>query len=110
MDTRLSEKFTRVLDLSEGAPSGEAILEEILNVAEVLMQKNASYGDSALNPLNLFFRGSAEEGISLYIDSKLSRIARGQEYPGDDTIMDLVGYMILLRVARRASYESSVIE
>jgi hypothetical protein len=79
----------------------ELISAECDRVKELLLEKNASYGDSATNPLRLFSKVSAEEGVRIRIDDKLSRIARGQEI-GEDTVLDLIGYLILLRVVRAA--------
>lgn len=42
----------------------------------------------------------AVEQINVRIDDKLSRLARGNEYPGDDTELDLIGYLILKRVVQ----------
>jgi len=36
--------------------------------------------------------------IDCRIDDKLSRLARGSEFPGDDTVLDLAGYLILRRI------------
>jgi hypothetical protein len=82
-------------------PTQERIVEECDRVKELLLAKNASYGDSATNPMRLFSKASAEEGIRIRIDDKLSRIARGQEI-GEDTVLDLIGYLVLLRVVRAA--------
>ncbi len=66
----------------------------------MLLAKNDSYGNSAADPLRVFSRVDAEQGLLVRIDDKLSRIARGAEYPGDDTIMDLAGYLVLLLAVR----------
>jgi hypothetical protein len=70
------------------------------DVQEMLIQKNRAYGDSALDPVRIFSKSDAVEQIYVRIDDKLSRVKRGHEYPGDDTIKDLVGYLILLLVAK----------
>ncbi len=70
-------------------------------VKAVLLEKNASYGNSALDPLRIFSRAGPVAQLDVRIDDKLSRIARGSEYAGDDTELDLIGYLILRRVARR---------
>ena len=66
----------------------------------MLLSKNKSYGDSALNPLRVFSRASPEESLLVRIDDKLSRIARGHEYGNDDNLLDLIGYLILLKISR----------
>lgn len=70
-------------------------------VKEMLLAKNKSYGDSATDPVRIFSDASPEEALLVRIDDKLSRIARGREMVGDDTILDLIGYLVLLRVARK---------
>ncbi len=70
---------------------------------ELLLAKNASYGNSVAEPINVFFKGTPEEGVFAKIDDKLKRIACGSEYQGDDTTVDLTGYLILLLAMRRAT-------
>jgi hypothetical protein len=71
-----------------------------------LLEKNAAYGDSALHPVRVFSRASTEEQLLVRIDDKLSRLARGSgEYPGDDTLWDLCGYLVLLRIARSRTFQ-----
>ena len=69
-------------------------------VADMLVEKNKSYGNSALEPINCFYKGDAETAIKVRIDDKLSRIMRGKEYKQEDTIMDLLGYLVILKVSR----------
>lgn len=68
----------------------------------MLVEKNAAYGDSALNPVRCFSKADAIEQLKVRIDDKLSRFMRGHEYPGDDTVTDLIGYLLLLRMANRS--------
>ena len=69
-------------------------------LAEFLIGKNDSYGDSALNPIRIFSKANPEEQINVRVDDKLNRIMQGKEYPGDNDIKDLVGYLILKMVAK----------
>lgn len=73
------------------------ILEDI---GDILISKNHAYGDSALNPIRVFSKGDRMEQLHVRIDDKISRVQRGHEYPGDDTIRDLIGYLTLLLIAR----------
>lgn len=75
----------------------DAVIEEI---REMLIEKNASYGDSALNPVRIFSRADAGEQIRVRIDDKLSRMARGTEYQGDNDEDDLLGYFLLLKIRK----------
>jgi hypothetical protein len=65
-----------------------------------LIDKNNAYGDSALDPVRVFSKASTVEQLLVRIDDKLSRVARGSEIVGDYTVLDLIGYLVLLRVAQ----------
>ncbi len=72
-------------------------------VRALLRQKNAAYGDSALNPVRIVSKAVPAEQIRVRIDDKLSRLARG-DAAGEDVLHDLLGYLVLLEVANlRAS-------
>lgn len=68
------------------------------DLCELLIEKNKSYGNSAIDPIRIFSKSNAKEQLYVRIDDKLSRIIRGNEYIGDDTLTDLIGYLILLKV------------
>ena len=77
------------------------IARECANMAEMLIGKNARYGNSALDPVRLFSKADPAEQLRVRIDDKLSRIARGNGNEGEDVIADLIGYLILLRIATK---------
>jgi len=67
----------------------------------LLLQKNAKYGNSALKPLNVFSEAGAVAGIKMRIDDKLKRIKNaGLVDATEDTLQDLAGYLILLMIAK----------
>ena len=68
-------------------------------VRDMLVEKNRQYGDSATNPLRVFSKASRIEAIKVRIDDKLSRLQRGKD-DQEDTVLDLVGYLILLLIAQ----------
>ena len=69
------------------------------NTIEMLIEKNQSYGDSALNPLGIFGNKDAVTSLGARIDDKLARIRTlGFEGFGEDNVKDLIGYLILLQV------------
>ena len=74
-----------------------------INMAEMLIEKNIAYGNSALEPVRIFSKAPAIEQIQVRLDDKLSRLARGSEYPGDDTIRDLIGYLYLYLMAEQGT-------
>jgi hypothetical protein len=78
----------------------EQITKVMRGIEEMLIAKNRAYGDSALEPVRVFSKSDTIEQLYVRIDDKLSRVQRGHEYPGDDTIFDLVGYLVLLLIAK----------
>jgi len=86
------------------------IAEECDGIKNLLLEKNKSYGNSAVDPKRIFSRVSPVEQIRVRIDDKLSRLsnvnATDAEYSkAEDTEQDLIGYLILLRVAKRVHEE-----
>ena len=73
------------------------VLEEIQNL---LIAKNQKYGNSALEPLGVFSKLDAKEGLLVRIDDKLKRIKNGSlERDDEDVINDLIGYLVLLKIS-----------
>jgi len=68
-------------------------------IAEFLARKNSSYGDSALHPVGIFASGDAVDSLAARIDDKLSRMKYAPAAYGEDTIKDLIGYLVLLTLA-----------
>lgn len=86
---------------ADGALTFEQTVRTVLGeMADLLVEKNAAYGNSALDPVRIFSKADTLEGLNQRIDDKLSRISRGRDYPGEDTIRDLIGYLTLLLIAR----------
>lgn len=78
----------------------ELIIKTSQEVTNLLLEKNDAYGDSALNPVSIFSRGDATESLCARIDDKLMRIkSRGITDATEDTVQDLIGYLILLKIA-----------
>ena len=69
-------------------------------IKEMLLAKNRKYGDSALNPVRVFSKADAAEQIKVRLDDKLSRLRSSQADEDEDVIADLIGYLILLRIAK----------
>lgn len=70
-------------------------------IKDLLLGKNQRYGDSALNPIRIFSKASSVDQLLVRIDDKLSRISRGVGLVAEDedVIQDLIGYLILLKIA-----------
>jgi len=84
--------------------STEELIKEVgREVVMLLIDKNKNYGDTANNPPKIFSKLSAKEGILARIDDKLSRIKTlgYDQQKSEDTLKDLIGYLILLKVQIR---------
>ena len=70
-------------------------------VKAMLLDKNKKYGNSALDPIRVFSSSDPCEQIKVRIDDKLSRIRNQSSSVSDDedAVMDLIGYLILFRIA-----------
>lgn len=82
--------------------TGEQIFGECMRLAELLLKKNAAYGNSALDPVRVFSKANTVEQIKVRIDDKLSRLSRGhamEDETLDETVTDLMGYLVLLKIA-----------
>ena len=73
-------------------------VSEILDaMKDLLKYKNAKYGDSALNPNNIFYKGSATNSILIRLDDKIGRIRnRKSEEVSVNDVADIIGYCTLL--------------
>jgi hypothetical protein len=87
--------------LAMDAPSGNAILNQCLEIAEMLIKKNVSYGNSALNPVRIFSKADPKEQLMVRLDDKLSRIKNAGSFPGDNDIDDMTGYLVLYKIANK---------
>jgi hypothetical protein len=80
------------------------ISDKCEEIKELLLQKNKAYGSSALDPINIFYDGDPSAGIKVRIDDKLKRINNvGINDETEDSLKDLVGYLILLMISRDES-------
>ena len=85
--------------MADEAPLEEEIRQVCDELADFLVEKNRAYGNSAAEPTAIFAkRLDRLAQIDVRIDDKLSRLQKGAEYPGDDTVKDLAGYLILRMV------------
>ena len=80
--------------------STEELIKEVgREVVMLLLEKNKAYGDTANQPPQIFSKLSPIEAILARIDDKLSRIKQvGVNDNTEDTVLDLIGYLMLYRV------------
>jgi hypothetical protein len=73
-----------------------AIVDACENICGMLLRKNKEYSNSAFEPLRMFSKASPREQLLVRLDDKLSCLERGIEFPVDDTLLNMAGYLILL--------------
>jgi hypothetical protein len=76
-------------------------------IKALLLEKNKKYGDSALDPSRIFSKANPIEQLLVRIDDKLNRIQKGAGLLAndEDIIQDLIGYLVLLKIAIARSTE-----
>lgn len=75
-------------------------------IRDLLLYKNQKYGDSALKPKQIFYKGEARDSIMIRLDDKLGRImANTDTTPRINDVADIIGYCVLLLIGMGATVE-----
>ena len=75
----------------------DRIIEILDGMKELLIYKNEKYGDSALKPNNIFYKGDSTNSILIRLDDKIGRIKNNMEsLPRVNDVCDIIGYCTLL--------------
>ena len=78
--------------------TNELIKKEFDQLRDFVIQKNIDYGDSLQNPISVF-QNNKIDGILARLDDKLNRIKTvGINDKTEDTIDDLIGYLVHLKI------------
>ena len=95
------------MTLTETQSQISAICDDI---KELLLYKNRKYGNSALKPVRIFSKSDSVEQILVRIDDKLNRIQQGAGLldNDEDVIVDLIGYLVLLKIALAQKSDNGV--
>ena len=84
----------------------EKIIEITDSMKDLLLYKNEKYGDSALSPNNIFYKGDSTNSILIRLDDKISRIKNNTEpKPRVNDVCDIIGYCVLLLASMNVSSE-----
>lgn len=92
--------YTHSVEIEMESRFDESVWDTLIGIFFMLIEKNRKYGDSALNPARIFSKASNIEQIKVRIDDKLNRIKNAQDDEDEDVVMDLIGYLVLLKIAR----------
>lgn len=98
--------MTNALAIYEQERFEKDVTEVLDQLREMLLAKNRKYGDAALNPKRTFAKSSAVELINVRLDDKLSRIAARQGDEDEDPEWDMMGYLVLKRIAQNREKKS----
>lgn len=82
--------------------SQKKIVEICDGMKDLLLYKNKKYGDSALHPKNIFYKGDATNSIKIRLDDKLGRVVNSEETRVND-VADIIGYCVLLLASMEVS-------
>ena len=85
--------------ISEQEKFSNDVYKILSNIEKMLIEKNKKYGNSALEPIRVFSKSDNIEQIKVRIDDKLSRIRNNNINDDEDVIDDLIGYLIILKIA-----------
>lgn len=84
----------------------QKIIEITEAIRDLLLYKNEKYGDSALSPKHIFYKGDAVSSILVRLDDKLGRIMSNTESaPRINDVADIIGYCTLLLISMGAKPE-----
>lgn len=101
-------EFEKSKDLSDASIIKDGTIEtqqrikDILEkVTDVLIYKNNKYGNSAIYPKRIFYKGDSINSILVRLDDKLGRIINNNGIIRVNDVVDIIGYLTLLLVAKR---------
>ena len=87
-------------------PTQSKIREIIEAMKDLLLYKNQKYGDSAINPKKIFYKGDSTNSILIRLDDKLGRVmSNTEEKPRINDVCDIIGYCTLLLISMGVTSE-----
>lgn len=89
-------------ELNDLVPFEDQVQDILSDVYTMLLEKNEAYGNSALEPARIFSKADATEQLYVRADDKLSRIKNDQGNDDEDAVLDLIGYLVLIMIARES--------
>lgn len=87
-------------------PTQQKIHEILGAMTDLLLYKNQKYGDSAINPKKIFYKGDSTNSILIRLDDKIGRImSNTEEKPRVNDVADIIGYCTLLLISMGVTRE-----
>lgn len=101
--TCIPKNFKELNDL-ELSPTQKHIKDICYTISDLLVDKNKKYGNSALEPNNIFYKGDNISSILIRLDDKIGRIKNSENLRTND-ICDIIGYLVLLLISKKVTVE-----
>lgn len=87
-------------------PTQQKIHEIMGAMTDLLLYKNQKYGDSAINPKKIFYKGDSTNSILIRLDDKIGRVmSNTEEKPRVNDVCDIIGYCTLLLISMGVTAE-----
>ena len=90
----------------EDTPTQQKIKDILSGMTDLLLYKNRKYGDSAIHPKKIFYKGDSTNSILIRLDDKIGRVmSNTEEKPRVNDVADIIGYCTLLLVSMGVTSE-----
>lgn len=90
----------------DATPTQRKIREIIEAMKDLLLYKNNKYGDSAISPKKIFYKGDSTNSILIRLDDKLGRVmSNTEDKPRVNDVCDIIGYCTLLLISMGVTAE-----
>lgn len=87
----------------------EKIVDVLDGMEDLLLYKNSKYGDSAINPKKIFYKGDSTNSILIRLDDKIGRVmSNPNENPRVNDVCDIIGYCTLLLISMGITSEDLI--
>ena len=87
-------------------PTQQKIHEIMGAMKDLLLYKNQKYGDSAINPEKIFYKGDSTSSILIRLNDKIGRVkANPDDKPRVNDVADIIGYCVLLLISMGVTAE-----
>ena len=85
---------------TEQITTQDKIADVLDGMKDLLLYKNEKYGDSAINPKKVFYKGDSTNSILIRLDDKIGRVmSNPEETPRINDTVDIIGYCTLLLIS-----------
>ena len=92
--------FEKEAEDFEDTPTQQKIKDILSGMTDLLLYKNRKYGDPAIHPKKIFYKGDSTNSILIRLDDKIGRVmSNTEEKPRVNDVADIIGYCTLLLVS-----------